>query len=66
MDLNLVQVLFIPENTLSTEAVDVATVFFRKISFIKFTHLVLLMGRPRKRSVLALSNFIFSSDWSMS
>ena len=53
-DRSLLHIRFIPENALSTEAVDVASVFLIDISLSKFFALFLLMGIPRLKSSLAL------------
>ena len=48
VDRRFVQIRFIPENALSTEAVDVEMVFLTAIKVVKFGTLFGFIGRPRQ------------------
>ena len=48
VDCRFVQIRFIPENALSTEAVDVVMVFLKAIKVVKFGSLFGFIGRPRR------------------
>ena len=47
VDRRIVQIRFIPENTLPTEAVDVEMVFLTPIKVVKFGSFFGFIGRPR-------------------
>ena len=63
VDRILVQILFISENALSTEAVDVAIVFFMATTFLRFSVPFLLKGTRKSKSSCALSTSMRKIVW---